>query len=51
VVIPFTLIDKIRNGTDKIEKLTIEEYKPEPKFYKMLLEIITTKINEMPFNK
>jgi twinkle protein len=28
---PFTLIDKIRNETDKIEKLTTEEYKPEPK--------------------
>jgi hypothetical protein len=42
-----TLIDKIRNGTDKREKLTIEEYKPEPKILQDAFGEFTTKI-EMP---
>jgi twinkle protein len=46
---PFTLIDKIRNGTDKIEKLTIEEYKPEPKILQDAFADNYDEDSEMPF--
>jgi hypothetical protein len=45
------LIDKIRNGTDKIEKLPIEEYKPEPKILQDAFGDNYDEDSEMPFNK